>query len=164
MLWDAATDLRNINSWFSWASYIKEIDKSALGRGKRLQVGYRILPIMGDYTFIATVKEFKRGRSERQTKVWALEIWNILGWLFWREIICWGQHCEPSSPPARGTCPVSASLWSFTGGPLSSSSSSGSSWGSLPSSSSARVYWSSSSSLITLAEQGMILEIARSLI
>ena len=69
MLWDAATDLRNINSWFSWASYIKEIDKSALGRGKRLQVGYRILPIMGDYTFIATVKEFKRGRSERQTKV-----------------------------------------------------------------------------------------------
>merc|ERR1711997_1229274 len=71
-LWDAATDLRNINIWFSWASYIKEIDKSALGRGKRLQVGYRILPFMGDYTFIATVTEFKRGR------VIALEGNNLL--------------------------------------------------------------------------------------
>lgn len=61
-LWDAATDLRNINIWFSWASYITEIDRTALGKGKRFQVGYRILPFMGDYTFIATVKEFKRGR------------------------------------------------------------------------------------------------------
>ena len=62
-MWDAATDLGSINVWFSWASYIKEIDKTPLGLGKRFQVGYRILPIMGDYTFIATVKEFKRGRS-----------------------------------------------------------------------------------------------------
>ena len=65
-LWDAATDLGNINIWFSWASYIKEMDKSALGKGKRFQVGYRILPPMGDYTFIATVKEFKRGRSDEK--------------------------------------------------------------------------------------------------
>ena len=67
-MWDTATDLGNVNVWFSWASYIKEVDKSALGRGKRFQVGYRLLPFMGDYTFTATVKEYKRGRSVLEIK------------------------------------------------------------------------------------------------
>ena len=74
-MWDAATDLGNINVWFSWASYVKEMDKTPLGLGKRFQVGYRILPIMGDYTFIATVKEFKRGRSvEKKYKFQVLKV------------------------------------------------------------------------------------------
>ena len=61
-LWHSAIDVGNINTWFSWASYIKEMDKSALGVGKRFKVGYRLLPHIGDYTFIATVKEFQSGR------------------------------------------------------------------------------------------------------
>ena len=58
-LWEAATDLRNVNIWFSWASYIKETDRSPLAPGKRFTLGYR-LPLLGDYTFTATVKTFQK--------------------------------------------------------------------------------------------------------
>ena len=61
-LWEAATDMSNVNIWFSWASYIKQTDKSPLAVGKRFRLGYR-LPLMGDYTFIATVKEYQKEKS-----------------------------------------------------------------------------------------------------
>ena len=67
-LWEAAVDLRNINVWFSWASYVNELDKTPMAVGKRFRVGYR-LPGAGDYTFIATLKEYRRGR-------WGTERYN----------------------------------------------------------------------------------------
>ena len=59
-LYEAATDLRHLNIWFSWASSITHVDGLPMTVGKQYKVGYR-LP-MGEYSFLATIKEISKGR------------------------------------------------------------------------------------------------------
>ena len=76
-LWSTATNMRQINSWFSWASFIREVRQyvfsdhktpdhkvdpsEELGKGKEFLVGYR-LPLIGDYVFSAKVTQFLMGK------------------------------------------------------------------------------------------------------
>ena len=57
-----ATSAPQLGSWFSWASYIRELEPGTpLRPGKQLLLGYQ-LPIVGDYVFTATVTEVQEGR------------------------------------------------------------------------------------------------------
>ena len=56
------TDVRHINTWFSWASYVREVNpKQEMGEGKMFVVGYRV-PVWGDYKFLATITHWDRGK------------------------------------------------------------------------------------------------------
>ena len=59
-LFEAATDMRHLNTWFSWASSITPVDELPLSVGKQYNVEYN-LPV-GRYSFLATIKELDRGR------------------------------------------------------------------------------------------------------
>ena len=52
--------MRHVNTWFSWASSITPMDGLPLSVGKQYKVVYN-LPL-GQYSFLATVKEIKKGR------------------------------------------------------------------------------------------------------
>ena len=57
-----ATSAPQLGSWFSWASYIRELEPGTpLRPGKQLLLGYQ-LPLVGDYVFTATVTEVQEGR------------------------------------------------------------------------------------------------------
>ena len=70
-MWRVATSAPQLGSWFSWASYIRELEPGTpLRPGKQLLLGYQ-LPIVGDYVFTATVTEVQEGRCVHdKTRHW----------------------------------------------------------------------------------------------
>ena len=83
-LWRVATSAPQLGSWFSWASYIRELEPGTpLRPGKQLLLGYQ-LPIVGDYVFTATVTEVQEGRYVHDNlSIGIMD--NVPGELCWRE-------------------------------------------------------------------------------
>ena len=95
-LFEAATDLRHLNTWFSWASSITPVDGLPLSVGKQYSVEYN-LPV-GKYSFLATIKELSKGRSDLK---------QYLRYFLWYEVqenCCWGRQF----PEAEGDCCILA--------------------------------------------------------
>jgi len=58
-LWEAATDLVNLNTWFSWQSSITPVDSLPLDVGKVFRVGYNLPGPLGQYSLLAKVTKME---------------------------------------------------------------------------------------------------------
>jgi len=61
-LWEAATDLSNVNVWFSWLSSISPVDGLPLGLEKVYKVAYKLPLGLLEYSFLVTVTKYQKKR------------------------------------------------------------------------------------------------------